>query len=248
MNAYKRYKNRLERFLQTERGKRFVNFAYSFGAAVVILGAMFKLLHFPFGNEMLFIGMATECIVFILSAFDTPIRDYNWEQVFPVLSSGNIENGIGTNTGTLHQTEPISNQPTYPGGIVTNNTGKKTVSSIIQTSSPEGGRYEIPSGLSSHTEEYGRQMENLNRTLSGLNSIYEVQLKSVSSQLATIEQINQGLNRLKDVYGDTLPDGSAIKVETGKMADQLKELNQVYSRMLHAMTIHSQDNPANHHS
>src|SRR5690554_6574223 len=86
MNAYKRYKNRLEKFLQTERGKRFINFAYSIGAAIVILGAMFKLLHFPFGNEMLFIGMMTEVIVFTLSAFDRPVQDYAWEQVFPALT------------------------------------------------------------------------------------------------------------------------------------------------------------------
>ncbi len=73
MIAYKKnIKNRLEKFLQGEQGKRFINFAYSFGAAIVILGAMFNLLHFPFGNEIFFFGMITEVVVFILSAFDTP--------------------------------------------------------------------------------------------------------------------------------------------------------------------------------
>ena len=77
MNAYHRYKNRLEQYLQSERGKRAIHFAYSFGAALVILGAMFKLLHFPFGNEMLFIGMVTEVCVFILSAIgiDRALQD-----------------------------------------------------------------------------------------------------------------------------------------------------------------------------
>jgi hypothetical protein len=95
MNAYSKYKNRLEQFLQTEQGKRFIHFAYSIGAAIVILGAMFKLLHLPFGNEMLFIGMTTEVIVFILSAFDRPVQDYAWEKVFPVLSGkGSIGNDL----------------------------------------------------------------------------------------------------------------------------------------------------------
>lgn len=248
MNAYKKYKNRLERFLQTERGKRFINFAYSFGAAIVILGAMFKLLHFPFGNEMLFIGMVTECIVFIVSAFDTPIRDYNWEEVFPALS-GNAGNGDEAghrfNTGTPQQTAAMPHEtvsglvaqnvmPTQPGAAAVSHTNL----------SDESGN-EIPQTLSAHTEEYSKQMENLNRTLAGLNSIYEIQLKSISGQIGTIEQINQGLAHLRNIYGDTLPDGSVIKTETEKMADQLRELNDVYARMLNAMTINRYDNPGN---
>jgi hypothetical protein len=98
--------------------------------------------------------------------------------------------------------------------------------------------------LSSSSEEYGRQMESLNRTLSGLNSLYEVQLKNISGQLGTIEQINAGLNRLRSVYSDALPDGTSIKEETDKMARQLKELNDVYGRMLHAMTVHGGNYPA----
>ncbi|RNC66884.1 gliding motility protein GldL [Proteiniphilum sp. X52] len=249
MNAYKKYKNSLERFLQTERGKRFINFAYSFGAAIVILGAMFKLLHFPFGNEMLFIGMVTECIVFIVSAFDTPIRDYNWEQVFPALS-GNSENGDSPqlNTGMPQQTTVMSREiisgPVAQNAMSTPSGATAASHTNLSTSAGEPG-YEIPHNLSAHTEEYGKQMENLNRTLSGLNSIYEIQLKSVSSQIGAIEQINQGLARLRTMYGDTLPDGSVIKAETEKMADQLRELNEVYGRMLKAMTVSKQNNSGN---
>ena len=234
MNAYSRYKNRLERFLQTERGKRFINFAYSIGAAIVILGAMFKLLHFPFGNEMLFIGMMTEVLVFILSAFDRPMQDYAWEEVFPALSGRDPKDRSDVGSAGILQTAVTNHRRSeYP---------------------PEPGRQDdacavpqetIPHDLSSSTEEYNQQMENLNRTLTGLNSIYEVQLKSISSQLGTIEQINQGLNRLRTVYSDALPDGTSIKEETEKMADQLKELNEVYGRMLHAMTVNRGDNPAN---
>lgn len=224
MNAYKRYKNRLERFLQTERGKRTINFTYSFGAAIVILGAMFKLLHFPFGNEMLFIGMVTECVVFMISAFDTPIRDYNWEEVFPVLSG---------NAGNTAQNIISGNQ----GAAVTSHTGIPT--------SPIEPKNEVSHALSAHTQEYSKQMDNLNRTLSGLNSIYEIQLKSISGQIGTIEQINQGLGRLRKMYGDALPDGSVIKTETEKMADQLRELNDVYARMLNAMTVNRYNNPGN---
>lgn len=217
MNAYNRYKNRLERFLQTERGKRFINFAYSIGAAIVILGAMFKLLHFPFGNQMLFIGMMTEVVVFILSAFDRPVQDYAWEEVFPVLTSRNPNDRPDLRSTSLHQREEI---PTH---------------SRVQDTAPRD--------WATGTEEYKQQMESMNRTLSGLNSLYELQLKSLSTQIGTMEQINQGLSRLRTAYGDALPEGTSIKDETRRMAEQLKELNEVYARMLQAMTTNRGSSP-----
>ncbi|MBF6597178.1 MAG: gliding motility protein GldL [Fermentimonas sp.] len=173
MNAYKRYKNRLENFLQTERGKRFINFAYSIGAAIVILGAMFKLLHFPFGNELLFIGMVTEVIVFTLSAFDTPIRDYNWDKVFPALT---LERQEKTDAGDY--------------ALQPNQASQLNQTSHSSTNQPHRHSSEFPEAnidLSPQTIEYAKQMESL-------------------------------------------------KNETEKMAQQLKELNEVYARMLNAMS------------
>jgi len=85
-------------------------------------------------------------------------------------------------------------------------------------------------------------MESLNRTLAGLNALYEVQLKSISGQIDTIEQINRGLQRLKSTYSDTLPDGTVIGRETERMAAQLRELNDGYARMLQAMTVNKGGN------
>ena len=91
MGKYKRYKNVIEKFLSGEKGQRFFNFAYSIGAAIVIWGALFKILHLPGGNTLLAIGMGTEVLMFILTAFDRPAKEYNWEEVFPVLGSKNPE-------------------------------------------------------------------------------------------------------------------------------------------------------------
>jgi hypothetical protein len=188
MNAYKRYKNKLEKFLQTERGKRFINFAYSIGAAIVILGAMFKLLHFPFGNELLFIGMVTEVIVFTLSAFDTPIRDYNWDRVFPALTSDNLgkqeKKDLGDYPLQPNQTSQL-NQTS-----LTNQTSHKNQTQLNNTNQPYRHSSEFLGAnidLSPQADEYAKQMESL-------------------------------------------------KNETEKMAQQLKELNEVYARMLNAMS------------
>lgn len=89
MAKYRNYKNKLEMFLASRKGRRFLNVAYSWGAAIVILGALFKLLHWPFGNQMLFIGMMTEFLVFFISGLEKPEEHYKWEQVYPELLSIN---------------------------------------------------------------------------------------------------------------------------------------------------------------
>jgi DNA repair ATPase RecN len=92
-------------------------------------------------------------------------------------------------------------------------------------------------GINQHSRGYVQQMEMLNRNISGLNTIYEIQLKSISSQIETIERINSGLNRIKDLYDGSIVDSSVFRNETEKMAQQLAQLNQVYGRLLQAMTV-----------
>lgn len=89
MNSSKK-PSKLSQFLVSKRGKKILNIAYSWGAAVVIIGALFKLLHWPFGDQMLFIGMMTEFFVFFISGFEQPEEDYKWEQVFPELRGGHL--------------------------------------------------------------------------------------------------------------------------------------------------------------
>lgn len=216
MTAYKKHKNRLEKFLQSEHGKRFLNFTYSFGAAIVILGAMFKILHLPYGNLMLAVGMITEILVFTISAFDTPAKDYSREEVFPVPATGKPEDRPGFSATRA----AIDNAPVH------------TVSAQHFAEPAE----DIPLVFSAQTSEYNKQMETLNRNISGLNAIYEIQLKNIGAQIDSIEQITQGLNRVKTMYDNSIPDGYVIRNETDKMAGLLRELNSVYARMLEAMT------------
>jgi hypothetical protein len=92
-------------------------------------------------------------------------------------------------------------------------------------------------GINQNSRGYVQQMEMLNRNISGLNTIYEIQLKSISSQIESIEHINGGLSRIREMYDGSVVDSSVFRNETEKMARQLAELNQVYSRLLQAMTV-----------
>lgn len=325
MGKIKKYANGIERFLHGEKGQRFFNFAYSIGAAVVIWGALFKILHLPGGSTLLCIGMGTEIAMFILTAFDRPPKEYNWEEVFPVLDSKNpedrpeftggggvggggiiINGGIGGNVSATQEDgyyDPEQHVQTggvqvsvsasaarqsvgIPEGIalseedtmslresiskmaaaseqlsqmaeLTNATQqylsqmagiaeqmqqlKETTMALNQVSDVLLQSYraitENSENITRSSTGYVDQMETLNRNIGGLNTIYEIQLKGISSQLDSIDRVNRGLKDIRDMYEKSANESSHYCEETEKMARYMKQLNQVYEKMITAMTI-----------
>ena len=150
MGKYKRYKNSIEKFLSGDSGKRFFNFAYSIGAAIVIWGALFKILHLPGGNVMLSIGMGVEVVMFILTAFDRPAKEYHWEEVFPVLASKDPEDRPDFKNG---------------GGIVIN--GNMAGENGIAVSGAEARRI---AGIPSNIEVSEEDTQNLSNSIQKLSA------------------------------------------------------------------------------
>ncbi len=272
----KRYKNAVERFLSGESGQRFFNFAYSIGAAIVIWGALFKLLHLPGGNFLLMLGMTTEVVMFILSAFDRPARQYHWEEVFPVLDTRNPDDRPNMNGGA--------------GGVVINGAadgnGSVAASAVpsaatmvadrplgLDASAQEATQHYVAqiaalseqmADLRRSTEElnkvtsvllesyhaitensdritassqgYVEEMTSLNRNVAGLNTIYEIQLKSVSSQLDSIDRVNNGIKDIRDMYERSADTSRQYCEETERMARYMQQLNSIYAQMIQAMT------------
>lgn len=319
---------RLQSFMSSYSGKVILNYAYSWGAAVVILGTLFKLTHLPGANIMLFVGMGTEVLVFLISAFDKPYKSYKWESVFPqikingapdkeqddnsvvdvqsnfsvnynssrsiypnesvnnnsqvsfsnsnnigatpnsnidnhVVNSGDIANGstveggissirnfsVGTNINVGVDVDKIENMNSatelYAKQLseMTESLERfhKSTSSLANISETLAESYKIISensgNITANSQGYVHQMEILNRNLSGLNTIYEIQLHSISAQLDTIKQVNDGLVRIKEMYENSKDDSEKFHKETELMAKQIEELNMVYARMLQAMTV-----------
>ncbi len=312
MAKLRKYANGIERFLHGSKGQRFFNFAYSIGAAVVIWGALFKILHLPGGSTLLCIGMGTEIAMFILTAFDRPPKDYNWEEVFPVLDSHDPDdrpiinggiNGDETVNGEIHgfgadssTEEAQSSEPQYyapttvsagyaPTAVLSEEDSESLHESVQRMAaateqfaqaaqlasasqdylSQVSGIAEQMNQLRQTTEQlnqvssvllesyraitdnsdminqsstgYVAQMENLNRNIGGLNTIYEIQLKSISSQLESIDRVNRGLKDIRDMYEKSAHQSSRYCEETERMARYMKQLNSVYEKMITALTI-----------
>lgn len=276
MGKIKRYKNSIERFLSGDSGQRFFNFAYSIGAAIVIWGALFKILHLKGGDALLSIGMGTEVLMFILTAFDRPPKSYNWEEVFPVLASKDPDDrpdfagGSGiVVTGGVHgeasgvpatggamQGAAGGNVIVAPGGATVDPQSlsesmvlmaeelrqlSETTHALNEVSATLLSSYraitEHSDTISSSSDGYVEQMQALNRNIAGLNTIYEIQLKSVSSQLDAIDRVNRGIKEIRDMYERSSDSSAHYCEEAEKMARNMKQLNQVYEQMLRAMSI-----------
>ena len=315
----------MQKWMDSVPGQTFMNYAYSWGAAVVILGTLFKLTHLPGANVMLFIGMGTEVFVFFISAFDRPfdkstidmtldnhmddsIIDNAVEAPFdetddepvsapasaPYAASGIqggtiIIGGVGngfreapehplerknvnangfreapvigreaTLAGQEHQLErknangnqattqePISFEPAAavaanaaetsaaasPAAVAAGGTVIGAPAPAVSVATAEAMETATTAyverleqlnetlqkveQLSARLATDSEEMENLNRTLTGIARVYEMQLKSASQQITTQDSINE---------------------QTQLMADKIRELNSIYARMIEAMT------------
>lgn len=271
----KKYKNAVERFLSGEGGQRFFNFAYSIGAAIVIWGALFKILHLPGGNLLLCIGMGTEVLMFILTAFDRPAKQYHWEEVFPVLETHSeedrpdIKGGTGVNGGgtvvinggaasaaPAHVSVAAGPAPLAPDASAAEATRhyidqiaalseqmtqlRQATEELNRVSSVLLGSYRAITENSDRITEsstgYVEEMTSLNRNISGLNTIYEIQLKSVSSQLDSIDRVNRGIKDIRDMYEKSAETSQKYCEETEKMAQYMQQLNAIYAKMIEAMS------------
>lgn len=294
----------LQKWMDSVPGQTFLNYAYSWGASIVILGALFKLTHLPGANFMLFAGMGTEAFVFFLSAFDRPFdktadgRDIPTHVTEEYLETGKVTYGenegaaasaasgsataAGSSSAASVSGTPVSGGQTIiiGGGSFSGGAGVSAASSSSVAGSESEGAEQIDESVAAavapgagfsesgaavagatiaggntawvagqqgvtpemadaqnnYVEELKKlvetlekvneqstrltrdseEMENLNRTLTGISKVYEMQLKGASQQIGTIDQINE---------------------QSRKMAQQIEQLNKIYARMIEAMTV-----------
>lgn len=277
----------LQKWMDSVPGQTFLNYAYSWGASVVILGTLFKLTHLPGANIMLFAGMGTEVFVFFLSAFDRPFDktqdgkelpthiddeeiDNEEAEVEAAYEAG--RNGESPAEAAAHVGAAVGGGGTIIiGGAVSSGEAVQGAAAAMQGGVFQGGAavqgtvgsgvapgqdaaavnvaaaaadfaanrevaVQLADAQASYLEQLknltetlqkvseqsvrltrdSEEMENLNRTLTGICKVYEMQLKGASQQIGTIDQINE---------------------QSRHMAQQIEQLNSIYARMIEAMTV-----------
>lgn len=270
--------------MDSPSGQVFMNYAYSWGAAVVVLGALFKLTHIPGANLILFISMITEVLVFFISGFEKTYEKVPRAEGESAVAGGQaivVAGGSALAEGAEVPEGPIvigGGGPAVVGGAPIDpdalaagtglsaaaanlaaagqaaaqaqlaleqiqNGGPTVDANQIKATDPASIEEAITNyaeELAELTEVFSRvkkqaermstdseEMENLNRSITGIATVYELQLRNISKQVSTIEQIDE---------------------QTRRMAQQIEELNNVYARMIKALTVNMKSVPGTEES
>ncbi|WP_337638731.1 type IX secretion system motor protein PorL/GldL [Prevotella sp.] len=273
MTVYSKYNivYHLQKWMDSVPGQTFLNYAYSWGASIVILGTLFKLTHLPGANLMMFVGMGTEVIVFFLSAFDRPfdktqdgrelpthydIEGENGGETTASVAAHNVNaavyntntvafnanaaapnaNAAAYNINNVENAQNAQGAPVAGANIIIGGTSGAqtfdmgtTPEMASQLADAQTGYLEELKRLTETLQKVSEQsvrltrdseeMENLNRTLTGICKVYEMQLKGASQQIGTIDEINE---------------------QSRRMAQNIEQLNSIYARMIEAMTVNMQ--------
>lgn len=278
----------LQKWMDSVPGQTFLNYAYSWGASVVILGTLFKLTHLPGANIMLFAGMGTEVFVFFLSAFDRPFDKTQDGKELPthiddeeidneeaeveaayeagrngespaeaaahvgaavggggtiIIGGGSIQGGAVQGAAATVQGGVFQGGAAVQSGVVGAGVAAGQDAAAVNVAAAAADfaanrevAVQLADAQASYLEQLknltetlqkvseqsvrltrdSEEMENLNRTLTGICKVYEMQLKGASQQIGTIDQINE---------------------QSRHMAQQIEQLNSIYARMIEAMTV-----------
>ena len=202
--------------------KKVMNFCYGMGAAVVIIGALFKLMHWPGASAMLIIGLGTEALIFGLSAFDPVDTELDWSLVYPELAGGEsstkrtVKEDPKEAQGLLSQKlDNLLKEAKIDGELMAS-----LGNSIKNFESAAKGISPTVDSISSQ-KKYSEELTLAAAQLESLNSLYKVQLESASRNAQINQEVAENNLKLKD--------------QMQSLTTNLSSLNNVYGGMLSAM-------------
>jgi len=213
-------------------GKRFKNFMtklYGLGAAVVIMGALFKILHLKGADLMLIIGLTTEAVIFAISAFEAQPKDYDWALVYPELENepATEKKARKGSSGTVTQELDRMLEEAKIGPELL-----ESLSAGMRKLSETAASLNTATDAAGATAAYSQQLGAAAKNMEALNALYAVQLENTTSQ---VDIQNTVMEKLSASAQNT----EALAGEVTKLSQNLSQLNSVYGNILAAMNVRS---------
>lgn len=286
----------LAELVQSSGWKNFIAKLYGLGASIVIIGALFKIQHWPYAGIMLTVGLCTEAIIFFFSAFEPLHEEVDWSLVYPELAGitdeespsrnsvaagfagGAIGGGAGSvalskfdemlekaeitpdlfqklgvgmkklgdatsNISAMSDVATATNK--YAGAVGTateslsrlNDSYQSTAKLMNESSSTYRNMADSFAVIEVGGKSYHQQLETLNKNLSALNSVYELQKKGADEHIRETENLYRGVQSLIKDLNDSAADTKKYREQIVKLNDNLTALNNVYGNMLSAMNV-----------
>lgn len=303
----------LSEITQSKKYKKFMGFVYGWGAAVVMVGALFKIQHYPGAAVMLIIGLLTEAVIFFLSAFEPPHEEVDWSLVYPELAGVSkklditekknainskksalekfdamieqaeispelfekLGKGLQNLNNTTEKLQDVSNATVATNNYVANfEKASEKVSSFADAYGSSAEKLNVQadklastyersanvversgSGLSEvynkmivslnkelesnvgNGKSYNEQMSIMNKNLTALNSVFELQLQSTTKQFEASKLLAGGIDEIMANLKNSADDTKRYRDEISKLSGNLAAMNTVYGNMLAAMNF-----------
>ena len=244
----------------SKQWKKFMSYLYGWGASVVIIGALFKINHYPGASLMLIVGLGVEAFIFFMSAFEPLPKDVDWTLVYPELSTGKDAKGSKKPTQQLDEMlskanideklisklgegmKHLGEQASKMGEVADASVATKGYSDALVKASNRvddlSATYEeVSQGLtglvkaSAEGANTGAGLAKMNENLTSLNDMYEGQLQ----QMQQNKELFAGMGELVKNLNDSVEDTKVYKENISELAKNLASLNTVYGNMLNAM-------------
>jgi gliding motility-associated protein GldL len=209
---------------ESKKFKIIMSYIYGWGASVVIIGALFKIMHWPFANAMLIAGLGTEALIFFVSVFEPIHAEYDWSLVYPELAGMEpTEKKPKANTGSISQQldKMLAEAKVGPELIGSLGSGLQSLSDNVKEMASIGN-------ATVATNEYTANIGKASKAIESISS----SSNEISSSMASFAG---GLTNMVNNLSATANDSAEFKDNLGKLNKNLGSLNSVYGNMLSAM-------------
>ena len=228
-------------FNEIVRSKGYKNFMaklYGLGAAVVIIGALFKINHFFLANELLILGMGTEAIIFIFSAFEPLHEEVDWTLVYPELAGMEHTDGhkphrtantVGEERILSEKLDNLLKAAHIDAQLI------ESLSTGLNKLNVTAKNLNASTDIMSVNTNYAGELTKLTESLGRLNTLYVKQLEASSRQMEATAKAQQNMNRIAETLASTLEKSTQYKDQIGELSNNASSLNKIYGGMLTAI-------------
>ena len=238
---------------------------YGIGAAVVILGAMFKILDWQFANLMIGVGLTTEAIIFFLSSFEPRQEEMDWSKIYPEMAEGaskksktddvtvklddmlskakigpelieSLGRGMQNLATSAEKMGNLSDAAVATNEYATNvKSAAKTLVDMNVSYSKTAAALTEMSAASQDAKAYHTQVVTVTKNLTALNSVYEMELQDANSHVKTLNKFYGNMTVAMQGLAEAGKETEAFKNELAKLNQNVSSLNKIYGGMLSAM-------------
>lgn len=218
----------VEFLFETKKGKKMMGMLYGFGASIVIVGALFKIMHWPGAGIMLTVGLLTEAVIFAFSAFEPPHMEVDWSLVYPELA------------GMSDEMDLLAEEETDDKGTITEQLdtmledariGPDLIESLgtgLRGMAENASKMSDVSAAAASTSEYAESMQNASNKVNELSETYVRASENLNALVVSEEEGAQYSDNLRNITKNLSALNSVYELQLQSVNEHMQNTSQAY--------------------